>query len=182
VFKRPSSRRKSDSSELIELNLVPILDTMVTLIAFMLFTMSFYAFVSIETPFPTLSTRQMEEKLNQKPLQLTLSLSEKEAEIWSPFERIPARKIPHLDEGKPDTMAIHQALLEIKRQFPLETQIVVAPFQGASYDVLIAVMDAVRTLDKADPPIFSRNPDTGNDEQVRALFPEIVFGNLLGDA
>lgn len=182
MFKRPSSRAKSDKGEQIELNLIPILDTMVTLIAFLLFTMSFFAFVSIETPFPMTSTKQMEDKLKDKPLQLTLSMSEKEAEIWSPFDRIAPQKIPHTQDGKPDTLAIHQALLGVKQKFPRENQLVLVPFPGASYDVLIAVMDAVRSLDRADPPIFAPNPQTGNDEQIKLLFPEIVFGNLLGDA
>jgi lysyl-tRNA synthetase class 2 len=64
VLKRPSSRRKS-STEGITLNLVPILDTMVTLIGFMLFTMSFLALVTIESPFPEASSKVLEQKLKE---------------------------------------------------------------------------------------------------------------------
>jgi len=181
VLKRPSSRRKT-SKEPIALNLVPFIDAMVTLIGFMLFTTSFLAIVSIESPFPHASTALTEEKIKQKPLQLTVSLHENDSEIWSPFERIASKKIPHTPEGQPDTKAIHDALLSVKQQFPDETKIVIVPTANTTYDVMISLMDNMRMVTPTDPPIFKRNAATGNDELVKALFPEVIFGNLLGDS
>jgi biopolymer transport protein ExbD len=180
MLKRPSSRRKT-TNEGIVLNLVPILDTMVTLIGFLLFTMSFLALVSIESPFPQLSEKSVRETLKEKPLQLTLSLRENETEIWSPFEKIAPKKIPHSPDGTPDLRAIHGTLVEVKQKFPVETKIVLSPFAGTTYDVLISVMDAVRMLDPTDPPLFVRDAKTGNDVSLKTLFPEVIFGNLLGD-
>jgi biopolymer transport protein ExbD len=181
MLKRPSSRRKSAQQGII-LNLVPMLDAMVTLIGFLLFTMSFLALSSIESPFPELSASSVQEKLKERPLQLTLSLRDGEAEIWSPFEKFAPKKIPHNPDGTPDLRAIHGALVEVKQKFPLETKIVFVPFAGASYDVLISVMDAVRMLDPTDPPLFVRNEKTGTDISLKTLFPEVIFGNLLGDS
>ena len=181
MFKRPSSRRRS-KQEPAELNLVPFIDAMVTLIGFLLFTTSLMAIVSIESPFPSASSKMTQEKLKEKPLQLTLSIRENESEIWSPFDRVKSRKIPHSEEGQPDIPAIHLAMTEVKQEFPLETKVVVVPAAGTSYDVLISVMDSVRTVDATDPPIFIKNPATGNDELVKTLFPEVIFGNLLGDS
>lgn len=175
----PSSRRKGGSSEII-LNLVPILDAMVTLIIFLLFTTSFLAITSIETPMPMASTAQNEEQLKEKPLQLTLSLRENESEIWSPFGRIQNKVIPAA-AGMPDVKAIHDALITIKKQFPGETKIVLVPYSGANYDVLVSVMDTIRLVDPTDPPVFQKNPQ-GVDQQVKQLFPEIIFGNLLGES
>ncbi|MGZ3708243.1 MAG: hypothetical protein ACXWPM_05415, partial [Bdellovibrionota bacterium] len=62
MLKRPSSRRKT-SAEGIQLNLVPILDTMVTLIGFLLFSMSFLAVVNIESVVPQASPKNVQEKL-----------------------------------------------------------------------------------------------------------------------
>lgn len=180
MLKRPSSRRKSHSEQ-ISLNLVPILDTMVTLIGFMLFTMSFVAIVSIESPVPITSQKAVDEKLVEKPLQLTVTVRENEIELWSPFERIPPRKIPSQTPGQPDIKALHEAVLGIKQQFPNETNVVLAPFAAAPYDVLVAVMDALRDIETSDPPIYAKNEQSGNDEVVKALFPNIVFGNILGD-
>jgi biopolymer transport protein ExbD len=180
VLKRPSSRRKG-GSEQIQLNLVPILDTMVTLIGFMLFTTSFLTIVGIESPFPMASSDQIEQKLKEKPLQLTVSIREKDIEIWSPFDKIPAKTIPNLAEGQPDARAMHEALLDVKKKFPAETHVVVAPHSGANYDQLIVLMDAMRGLEPTDPPIFAKNAQTGLDEAVKTLFPDVIFGNLLGE-
>jgi biopolymer transport protein ExbD len=180
LLKRPTSRRKGASRQ-IELNLVPILDAMVTLIAFLLFTMSFLTIVGIESPFPIASTEHVEQKLKEKPLQLTVSLREAELEIWSPFEKIPNKTIPHTGDGQPDIKSMHDALIEIKRQFPQETQVVFVPTGAANYDTLIAMMDAMRVLEPTDPAVFAKNADTGVDEQVKTLFPNVIFGNLLGE-
>ncbi len=181
MFKRPSSRRRGEHKQ-IELNLVPILDAMVTLIAFLLFTTSFFAVVSIESPFPETSVEAIKQKLKQKPLQLTISLTEKDAEIWSPFDLIKPMKIANPAPGQPDVRAIHDALVGIKQKFPRESKIVFAPFAGANYDTLITVMDSMRTLEKTDPQITLKNPQTQLDEVQKLLFPDVIFGNLLGDS
>lgn len=180
MLKRPTSRRKGHSRQ-IELNLVPILDTLVTLIAFLLFTMTFLNIVGIESPFPIASSAETEQKLKEKPLQLTLTLRDNECEIWSPFEKIPAKTIPNTGAGQPDIKAIHEALIDIKKQFPTETHVVIVPTAATNYDLLIAVMDTLRVLDPTDPPIFVKNEKTGIDEQTKLLFPDVIFGNLLGD-
>lgn len=183
MLKRPStsSRLKGGQSQ-IQLNLIPILDTMVTLIAFLLFTMSFLSIVSIESPFPVASPEQVQQKLKERPLQLTVTIRESDTEIWSPFGLIEARKIPNPSAGQPDVQALHQALVEVKQKFPTESQIVIVPQGGITYDTLVASMDSMRMLDATDPPLFVKNPATGNDDAVKSLFPEIVFGNLLGDS
>jgi biopolymer transport protein TolR len=176
----PSSRRKG-GSEGITLNLVPILDAMVTLIIFLLFTTSFLTITSIESPLPQASTAQNQEQLKEKPLQLTLSIRDNESEIWSPFERIPKKVIPAV-AGQPDIKTIHDTLLEIKKQFPYETKIVLVPTAGTAYDTLISLMDAARIVDATDPPLFRQNLTTKIDEPVKQLFPDVIFGNLLGDS
>jgi len=158
-----------------------MLDALVTLIGFLLFSMSFLALVSVETPMPQISQEDVQKKITEKPLQLTVSLREKETEIWSPFERIKSQTIPHNDEGMPDTAGIHAAMIEIKRQFIQENKVVFVPSAATSYDILISVMDALRVLEPTDPALFKPNEQTGIDEPVKALFPEVVFGNLLGE-
>ncbi len=181
MLKRPTSRRRGQAEQ-IQLNLVPILDAMVTLIAFLLFTMSFLSLSSIETPFPEASAQNNEQKLKEKPLQLTVSVREKNVEIWSPFNRLASQTIPSNDEGNPDTLRIHEALIRIKEKFPDELSVVIAPHSGLNYDLLVLVMDAVRTVEATDPPLFRKNPATGIDEPIKTLFPNVIFGNLLGNS
>lgn len=181
MFKRPSSRRKT-SQEGININLVPFMDALVTLIGFLLFGMAFLALTHVESSFPETSAEQVQEKLKEKPLQLTISLRENEVEIWSPFDKVEAKKIPHTPEGKPDFKTIHDTLLTVKKDFPAERKIVIAPHAQTNYDTLIAVMDSIRLIEATDPPLFWKNPASGNDEQLKQLFPDVIFGNLLGDS
>jgi len=164
----------------VTLNLVPVIDAMVTLIGFLLFTTSVLAIVTIESPLPTASAEQNEQIMSEKPLQLTLSLNAKEATIWSPFDLIASKTIPNLSPGTPDVKTIHSTLLEIKRQFPTEQKIVFVPTGEINYDNLISVMDASRSLEKTDPTLYYANPASGNNEVLKTLFPNVIFGNLLG--
>ena len=179
MLKRPSSRRKSKNAQ-VQLNLVPILDAMVTLIGFLLFTMSFLAIVSIESPFPESAARPLDEKVKERPLQLTVSLHDKDTEIWSPFNKFEAKTIPNAPDGHPDVKAVHDFLVTIKLKFPTENKVVLTPTRTSTYDILIALMDGFRGLEPTDPPIFIKNVKTGMDEPQKKLFPEVIFGNLLG--
>lgn len=181
MFKRPSSRRKSHHGPP-EINLIPILDTMVTLIGFLLFTTSFLSIVAIESPLPQSSEASVADQIKEKPLQLTLTLREKDVEVWSPFAKIETKKIPHSQPGQPDTKAIHEALIEVKKKFPDEQTAVIVPEKDTTYDTLIGVMDVVRTLEASDPPIYLKNQKTGLDEPLKNLFPKVIFGNLLGES
>jgi biopolymer transport protein ExbD len=179
MLRSPSSRRRARKE--IELNLVPMMDTFVVLIAFLLYTMASIVMNHVETPLPTASPTEVAEKLKENPLQLTVSFRKDETEIWSPFKKIDAKKIPNTPEGTPDVLAIHQRLVEVKQQFPNENQVVLAPTGSTSYDSLVASMDVIRLLDATDTPIIVRNKDTGVDEALKFLFPEIVFGNVLSN-
>jgi biopolymer transport protein ExbD len=118
-LKRPSSRRRSEPNE-IQLNLVPMLDALVTMIAFLMYTMAFLSLTMIESPLPMVSSEENTAKLRERPLQLTLTLSDKDVLLWSPFDLIPQQRIPNRDDGSPDTIKIHEAALAIKQKFPTE--------------------------------------------------------------
>ena len=158
-----------------------MMDTFVTLIGFLLYTMAFLTLVMIESPLPTTTPEAQAEKLKEKPLQLTVSIRDKETEIWSPFERIKAVKIANLPDASPDVKAIHEALIGVKKTFPKERKIVVAPTGATSYETLILAMDSIRLLDATDPPFFLKNEKTGVDESDKNLFPEVIFGNILSN-
>lgn len=175
MFKRPTTRSRANSKG-VELNLIPMMDALVVIISFLMSTMAFIALVDITSLVPIISESK---DFNKKPLQLTLSLSEKNTLIWSPFQLITDRSIPHLENGLPDTEKIHQSLVEIKQRFPEEKQIILAPHAQIPYENLIEVIDAVRTLNPLDDKIYKLNKETGAETADDGLFPEITFGNLL---
>jgi biopolymer transport protein ExbD len=181
MFRKPSSRRKSHAGGF-ELNLVPILDTMVTLIGFLLFTTSFLALVHIESilpgaPAPDPNHPKEPQKPPTRLLQLTAMIRQNEVEILSPSQLVPAKKFPHID-AKMDLKGLREHLLSIKQQFPKEKTLVLMPEIQVPYDHLIQFMDHVRLFEATDSAIFVKNEQTGVDEQVKEFWSNLVFGNL----
>ncbi len=183
MFKRPSIRKKERTRE-INLNLVPILDALVTLTAFLLFSSSFLALVVIDSPVPLVSSAQVQlEKIKDKPLQLTVHIQENQIIIsdWSGSrEHHVIRNIqdPTTQESRYDLEKFHVLLVEIKQRYPHETKLILKPISGVAYEVLVDIMDAARELSNTDPPLYQK---TAQGEQVpeTKLFPEIIFGNIM---
>lgn len=183
MFTRPSSRRKSAANEII-INLVPILDALVTLVVFLLFSSVFLAIVVIDTPAPLLAPAEEQlEKLKEKPLQLTAHIQEDKIIIsdWSGSREahtIPSVPDPKNGEPRYDLEKFHGILLGIKIRHPKETKLILKPVAGVSYESLVGIMDAARAIDKTDPP-FYRKDDQGMDVPETKLFPEVIFGNIM---
>jgi biopolymer transport protein ExbD len=179
VLKRPSSRRRSNHAE-ISLNLVPMLDALVTMISFLMYTMAFLSLTMIESPLPMVSSEENLQQLKEKPLQLTLTINEKDVLIWSPFDLVPQTIIPNKDDKTPDYLKLHETLIGIKQKFPTEDKLILVPKSTTSYDAIVSLIDAAKNIDKTDPVIVIKNAKTGVEEQAKYIFSEVVFGNLLG--
>ena len=180
MLKRPSSRRRSHPAE-IQINLVPMLDALVTMISFLMYTMAFLSLTMIESPLPIVSNEENVQQLKERPLQLTLTINDKDVLLWSPFDLIPQMSIPNRPDASVDLLKLHEALIGIKQKFLSENKIILVPNKNTSYDTSVAVLDASKTLDKTDPVMVLKNEKTGVQEQVKTLFGEVVFGNLLGN-
>lgn len=188
MFRRPSSRRKSESQEL-QLNLVPMMDALVTMVAFLLISMGYLAISAIDTPAPLLAPADQQEKEVKKdkpPLQLTAHIMAEKILIsdWSGGRE--AHEIGQRpDPGKNgeityDFDALHKLFIAIKLRYPEEKQIILKPEPGIPYEAIVSVMDAARAYEKTDtetPPV-KKNKD-GVDEPDANLFPEAIFGNIL---
>jgi biopolymer transport protein ExbD len=178
MLKRPTSRRRSREADF-DINIVPLLDTLVTLIAFLMFSMSIINVVSLDSFAPTQDSKSINQPIKKKPLQLTLSFQGRGMLLWSPFGRIKERRIRDLADGTPNLVGLHQELIKLKNRFPTENQLILMPSADLSYELLIKVMDSIRSLEATDPTIYVKNPKTGVDEVAIFLFPDIVFGNLM---
>jgi biopolymer transport protein ExbD len=154
---------------------------MVTLIGFLLFTTSFLGIVSLDSPLPASSTTASPLDAVEKPLLLTLTIRDHDVQIWSPSAQIEPQFILHHPKGQPDIKGIHDALLGIKKRYPKENSIVIVPHKEVLYDTVISILDAARVIDPMDAPIYTKNEKTGIAEPIQKLFPQMIFGNLLGD-
>jgi biopolymer transport protein ExbD len=187
MLKRPSSRRRSNHAE-VSLNLVPMLDALVTMISFLMYTMAFLSLTMVESPLPMVSQEENIKQLKEPPLQLTLTVNDNDLLVWSPFDKIEKVTIPNImirndqtgkEEPSPDLIKLHETLIGIKQKFPNETKLLMVPKQETSYDTIVTLIDAAKNLEKTDIPIVIKNEKTGIEEQAKSLFPDVIFGNLL---
>lgn len=180
---RPSARRKS-KSETIELNLVPILDALVTLVSFLLFSTAFLAIVSIDSPVPLVAPAEKQiEELKEKPLQLTATIQADKIVItdWiASRESHVIESVTDLKTGdlRYDIDKYHQVLVDIKHRFPNEVKIILKPESGVSYESIVDLIDSSRTFQKTDKSLFVKDKN-GVDVPETKLFPEIIFGNIM---
>ena len=175
MLRRPSHRRKSAGQGEIDLPLVPIMDAFVTLIAFLLMATSLLSVTLIDTPVPILSSAPDMSK--EKPLTLTLKITDESITLESPFNLIPSQTIART-ANKYDFDKLHDALVVIKQKFPKDKKIIFMPNAQVKYDDIISLMDASRKLNKTDAAIFVQD-DKGVNKAETDLFSEVVFGNIV---
>lgn len=184
MLRRPSSRRKSAKSE-VAINLVPMLDALVTLVTFLLFTTSFLSIAAIDTPAPQLApASEQVENLKDKPLQLTAYVQEKQIILsdWSGSREkhvIPSVLDPASNELRYDIERFHKTLVEIKTRHLKETKLIFKPDGGVSYESIVGLMDAARNFDEKGDPLLIKKDEQGVEVIEKNLFPEVIFGNIM---
>lgn len=157
MIRKPSDRRRSQGGA-IQLNLVPMLDALITMIAFLLYTITFFPVTMHDSPIPIHTADSPPPQT--VPLQLTLRIEGNILRLSSPFARISERvlsAISTVDGEQMDLDGLKRFVSEIRTQFPTEKTLVVLPDRSTPYEGLIRVLDA-----------------------VRPSLPEVVIGNLNG--
>ncbi len=180
MLKKPSQRRSGRRIMDIELPLIPIMDAFVTLIAFLLLATSMLAVTLIDTPVPVVSNLPDEKEI-KKPLALQLRIDQDMLTLSSMTRQIPEQKFPKVEKGY-DLEKLHEALVQIRLQFPSERNIVYLPAAEVKYDDLVQLMDATRLLLKTDPPLPTYVEKIGDETVERVeqfVFPNVVFGNVI---
>jgi biopolymer transport protein ExbD len=145
-----------------DLNIVPMIDMMVILVFFLIFTAVFSKTNILQLNLPASSTTT--------PLDLPKDL--KLEVIIRPDDLVvndrnsgPLHTIPNTADGY-DYANLSEFIRRIKAQFPQMTDATVLPSPATSYDTLVQVMDAVRVYELPVAP-FSK----------AELFPDIAIAD-----
>ena len=173
---RPPSHRKIKKEKNTKLNLVPILDAVFILIFFLLLSSQFLSIFEINSDVPLVSAKEPPPK--KKPLALTVEVRENAFWIYTGVPSRLENQIKKTDEGEYDFVALHSYLIEKKKRFVDERTIIIEPVIDVEYDILIKIMDSVRTLLPTDETFFMKNKE-GIEEEVEYLFDKIMFGNIF---
>lgn len=174
-YRVPSSRLKARKGE--RLNLIPILDAVFIFIFFLLMSAQFIKIYEIGSDVPIVSSSPP-PKNQKKPLALTLRIHGKGFTLYRGVPSAPYKSIDKLPSGDYDLNALHDHLVEMKKNYTHEQTIVFEPTIDLEYKNIVEIMDAVRMLKKTDESIYGKDKD-GLDVKINTLFNKILFGNLM---
>ena len=145
-----------------DLNIVPMIDMMVILVFFLLFTAVFSNtnILELNLPAPNSSVPEL-----PKGLQLEIHVRHATLDIADRNSGI-LRSLP-MKDGDYDYKGLSEYLQFVKSKYPSVTEASVLLEQDIPYDVLVQTMDNVRLYEMDNPPLFTKNE----------LFPDISVGD-----
>jgi biopolymer transport protein ExbD len=146
-----------------QLEITAFLNLIVVLVPFLLSTAVFTRLAVLDLSLPAQSSGV--EQLKEKNLQLEVVIRPDALEIGDRIGGL-IERVPNKD-NMPDVQRLGQILIEVKKQFPDKAEATVLAEPNTSYEMLIRVMDAMRSAKQVDGARI-----------VRAdLFPQISVGD-----
>src|SRR5882672_10919881 len=145
-----------------DLNIVPMIDMMVILVFFLLFTAVFSNtnILELNLPAPNSSVPEL-----PKGLQLEIHVRHASIDVADRNTGV-LRSLPLKPDGY-DYKGLSEYLQFVKSKYPAVTEASVLLQSDIAYDVLVQTMDNVRLYQLQDPPAFTKVE----------LFPDISVGD-----
>jgi biopolymer transport protein TolR len=160
------SRRKlrpHEEEESGELNIIPYLDILMNLIIFMLLSMTglaAFGILNVNAPnYGGPSAGVQQDNPDQPKLLLTVLISKKGFYVAGTGAVLPGQggtpgegtpTVAKKADGSYDFSALTAQMVEIKKNFPNETKVIVGAESDIQYETLIQTMDAIRETPGAD--------------------------------
>lgn len=174
AYRKPTGRKSERAEQ--KINLIPILDAVFIFIFFLLMSTQFVKIFEISSDIPIVSN-EPPPKSDKKPLALTLKVQKDSIEVST---GIPARVTKRIGKTGDDydLIALREFLIQLKRNNLTEETVILEPIADLSYETIVQIMDAIRTMKNTDEPLFKTDKD-GVDVKVKKLFSNIIFGNIM---
>lgn len=144
-----------------DLNIVPMIDMMVILVFFLIFTAVFSKTNILQLNLPASATAPVDLP---KTLQLEVIIRPDDL-VVNDKNSGPLKDFPNTAAGY-DLDHLSEFMRQIKSQFPTMTNATILPSTNVPYDTIVQVMDTVRVYQLPTPP-FSK----------AELFPDISLGD-----
>ena len=172
--------RSRDTSEdaTFDLNLAPMMDMLVSIVPFMLLSVSFLTvmLINVTLPVPVAQALEQDRKDQKREVVIKVNISQKSSfnvEVKDISGAVSRYSIAS-SGGQLDYKSLHKKLVEVKSRFPKIFRIEVNPDAGVDFKAMVETMDAARNMEKGDPTILIENTATP------LLFPDVVISNLMG--
>ena len=156
-------RRRQRHQEAAEINITAFMNLMVILVPFLLITAVFSRLAVLELNLPTSQGEQNDEPPQEMMLEITvrdaaIEVGDRNGGLLTRIDSTPAGH---------DLEKLSDFLTRVKQRFPDKTDATLLLEPETSYEVLVAVMDAVRVA----------TPEQTGDTRDRELFPAIALGD-----
>ncbi len=159
-----------------ELNLIPIMNLMMTLIPFLLLGAAFYHIGVIPTSLPTHTPEGSNEPEKTEIITLNLQIDAIQVELAASAAGVPEDVLEALGgifpRGKDgfDLEKIQAAVFHVKTTYPKSDTMIVLPSEEVLYQDLVNILDVTRER------IIK---EEGKDDIHEPLFPVTVFSRLI---
>ncbi len=131
-----------------ELNLVPYLDIITALVIFLIFTFQViieFRLIEIIPPAFGASAQQAQEKPEEKPVNVTLFITDSGYLLQTDRDDLIAPAAIALQaDGTYDTERLKQTAISFKRTLNLGESLILIAEDDIQYDVVVEAMDAIR--------------------------------------
>ncbi len=169
MYRAPSRRRRKKAVK--SPNVVSILDVIFILIFFLVMSASFNALKEITSPIPIISDEEP-PKSKKKPLSLTFVIYQNSISVLTGVPGTIRKTFRRNQEGKFPLEDLHNYLVNLKAKHLGETLAIFEPLANLTYEEIVSIMDAVRTLKRTDKALYYK------DTRLKALFDNIMFSNI----
>jgi biopolymer transport protein ExbD len=175
-MRRRSQRRNAHQSHEFELDLAPLLAVMVKLVPVLLISSSFVQIMTLESELPG-SLKAAVEQSQKENISVRVTTTDKNAIrvlVDSPAGT-EKKDVPMMASGDYDYDALHNVLVEIKKEHPQVFHLVVNPNSVTPYQVVVKLMDQARKAKNPGVEFMYKDPATQTEKSTTWMFPEVVL-------
>ncbi|MEW5803840.1 MAG: biopolymer transporter ExbD [bacterium] len=158
-------KHKSETVEEIEIDLVPIMNTFLVLVPFLLLSAAFFHLKAIDTSVPVLADTQKDgQAAGPQEVKVTavMEIKEKEILLSAISDSLGTEELSTWDtqiakKGKEAEYPYQKVLVHLRKlkvRYPASDTLIIIPDGSILYDTIVQAMDAARYSD--EKPLFPR--------------------------
>ncbi|MDZ4677544.1 MAG: biopolymer transporter ExbD [Oligoflexia bacterium] len=175
---RISRFRDNAAHATFELNLAPMMDMFVSIIPFMMLSVSFMQIMLIDVPLPVPVSQALADDRAQTKREVAISIKMENKLGFAIDVKDERGRNTRLSVGKIgsdfDYVGLHKKLVEVKQRFPKVFRVELNPDDSVDYKSIVQAMDASRSIEKNDPKIMIDKTESP------LLFPDVILSNVMG--
>ena len=175
-------KRRETVEQSFGINVIPMIDLVTILNAFLLVSASFFAFGQIQVEVPYLSSKAPpteDKSKNSLSINIEMKVNEIEIQVRNSRDLKADQAFTIAKQGEDyEWKSFHDKLIEIKKGHPEITHYTLFPDEEIDYQSIVSLLDHSRSLEAGDPPLSELTED-GTEVPATSLYKNVVMGGVL---